>query len=237
MTEAVLDGRRSRAAEHVVMSQAIRQASKGEFALRRMKALSSTSSESDAWPQGQVHLTTSRAKSEHASPLLKFSQLLPDRNEAEFVICSEKHEIATDLRLYLSVARRLLKQEQTLTDTRLEESLQDLHEARDEAREEGFLEPSDMAIATAERLLKAMYEIYPQRFEVYPTPDAEIAIDVPGRYGESVLLLCESSGGALCMVDVNGEHRRARYESTRTLPDGFVTEALRELAHVASRPR
>ena len=30
-----------------------------------------------------------------------------------------------------------------------------------------------------ERLLKAMYEITPRRFEVYPTPDCEIATDAP----------------------------------------------------------
>lgn len=92
------------------------------------------------------------------------------------------------------VVQGTFKQETTHPDTKLEDALQDLREARDEAREDGFPEPSDTVIANAERLLKAMYEISPQRFEVYPTPDAEIAIDVPGGYGESNLLLCESSG-------------------------------------------
>ncbi len=137
----------------------------------------------------------------------------------------------------VSSAQGVFKQGRTRTDKELEDALQDLREARDEAREEGFPEPSETAIANAERLLKAIYAIAPQRFEVYPTPDAEIAVDAPGGYGQSVLLFCESSGSALCMVDVNGEHRRARYDSTRTLPDGFLVEALTELQRAASRPR
>ena len=60
-------------------------------------------------------------------------------------------------------------------------------------------------------------------------PDGEIAIDVPGGPGRSVLLLCGSDGGALCSVNMNGAHRRARYSDARGLPDGFVSDALAEL--------
>ena len=42
-------------------------------------------------------------------------------------------------------------------------------------------------------------------------------------------MLCDSDGGALCLVNVDGAHRRARYSTTQTLPDGFVREALVEL--------
>jgi hypothetical protein len=182
-------------------------------------------------------LTTSRAKPEHAYPLLKFNQLLPNLNEAGFTICSEKHEITTDLRPYLSVALRLLKQEKTLTDAKLEEALADLHEARDEAREEEFPEPSDTAIANAERLLKALYAIAPQRFEVYPTPDGAIAIDAPGGYGRSFIAFCEPTGGTLCMLNLGNEHRSAHYETMRTLPDGFVREALTELGQATTQDR
>ena len=108
-------------------------------------------------------------------------------------------------------------------------ALQDLHEAKDEACEEGFPVPSEMALENAERLLREMFLISPRRFEVYPTPDGEIAIDAPGGHRRSVLLLCDSEGGALCLVNMNGNHRRARYDTTNTLPDGFVREAMIEL--------
>lgn len=111
----------------------------------------------------------------------------------------------------------------------LNDALSDLRGARDEAREEGFSQPSDQAFQNAERLLKAMYGISPRRFEVYPTPDSEIAIDAPDGQGQSVILLCDSDGGALCLVNMNGNHRRARYATTKTLPDGFVREALAAL--------
>ncbi len=114
-------------------------------------------------------------------------------------------------------------------DPELTEALYDLRNVWDEAREEGFPVPSDTALQNAEVLLKEVYGIFPRRFEVYPTPDGEIAIDAPGGPGRSVLLLCGSEGGALCLVNMSGDHRRARYSTTETLPDGFVREALDEL--------
>ena len=111
----------------------------------------------------------------------------------------------------------------------LRDALRDLDEAREEAREEEFPAPSESALRNARRLLHAMYDIFPQRFEVYPTSDGEMAIDARGGPGRSVLLLCDSDGGALCLVNMKGAHRRARYSSADRLPDGFVKEALDEL--------
>ena len=111
----------------------------------------------------------------------------------------------------------------------LNDALRDLEEVKIEAHEEGFPLPSDIALANAGRLLRAMYAIAPRRFEVYPTPDGEIAIDAPSGRGRSVLLLCASDGGALCLVNMNGNHRRARYSTANTLPDGFLREALTDL--------
>ena len=105
----------------------------------------------------------------------------------------------------------------------------DLKEATDEAREEGFPVPSNSALEYARTILYAVYEFSPRRYEVYPTPDGEVAIDASGGFGRSVLILCESDGGALCLVNMNGSHRRARYSDAKMLPDGFVCEALAEL--------
>ena len=112
----------------------------------------------------------------------------------------------------------------------LRDSLRDLDKVATEAQEEGLPRPSEEAVKNARRLLRAMHRISPQRFEIYPTPDGEVAIDAPGGAGRSVILLCGSDGGALCLVNMGGVHRRARYSDTRRLPDGFVREALEELA-------
>lgn len=112
----------------------------------------------------------------------------------------------------------------------LRDALNDLDEAAAEAQDEEYPIPSDLALANARRLLLAMYKLSPQRFEVYPTPDGEVAIDASGGRGRSVLLLCDSDGGALCLVNMDGKHRRARYSDTGSLPDGFVREALDEVA-------
>lgn len=108
-------------------------------------------------------------------------------------------------------------------------ALDDLQEVPNEAREEGFPVPSDVALENANRRLRELYRIAPRRFEVYPTPDGEIAIDAPSGHVRSMLVLCNSDGGTLCLVNMNGEHRRAQYSTIQTLPDGFVREALAEL--------
>ena len=111
----------------------------------------------------------------------------------------------------------------------LSEALSDLGEVGQESQEEGFPTPSDVAIENVDRLLNEMYQILPRRFEVYPTPDGEIAIDALGGYGRSVILLCDSAGGALCLVNMDGNHRSKRYPNANTLPDEFLHEALIEL--------
>ena len=117
----------------------------------------------------------------------------------------------------------------TLGEDVLSDMLDDLKGTIKEAREEGFPIPSQVAHSNAQRLLNEMYQILPRRFEVYPTPDGEVAIDVPTGRGSSVLLLCDSEGGVLCLANLQSAHRRRRYTSTSNLPDDFLREALMEL--------
>ncbi len=114
-------------------------------------------------------------------------------------------------------------------DKKLSDALSDLREAVAEAFDEGFPTPSETALNNADRLLRAMYKISPRRFEVYPTPDGEVAIDAPNGRGSSVILLCESEGGAFCLANLKSGHRRSRYSSAEILPDGFLHEALADL--------
>ena len=115
------------------------------------------------------------------------------------------------------------------TPPELAEAQKRLGEVAEDAREENHQFPSELAFQNAQRLLPEIYEISPRYFDIYSMPDGEIAIDAPGGYGRSVVLLCEPGGGALYLVTLGDEHRRARYATTRNLPDGFVREVLAQL--------
>ena len=110
----------------------------------------------------------------------------------------------------------------------LAEALLDLNGAMEEAEEQGYPEPAPVALFNARRLLRKLFRITPRRFEVYPTPDAEIAIDVSAD-GMSLVVLCDAAGGALCMANLPDGHHTKSYPNTDILPDGFVSEALAKL--------
>ena len=111
----------------------------------------------------------------------------------------------------------------------LANALRDLDELNDEAAEEGIEPPTESAIANANRLLRAIYDILPRQYLVELLPEGIIAITVPGGFRRSVMLLCESDSGALCSVNMNGKHRRKRYAHADQLPDRFLSEALSEI--------
>ena len=90
-------------------------------------------------------------------------------------------------------------------DQRFSVALADLQDASDYAREEGFPIPSKSSIDNARYLLNEIHKISPLLLEVYPTPDGEIAIHSPNGRGRSVLLLCSSDGGALCLANLEAD--------------------------------
>ena len=111
----------------------------------------------------------------------------------------------------------------------LSDALTDLNEVREEADEKEFTPPSDLAIENAERLLKAMYNILPWRYEVYPMAYGMVAIDAPNGQGASVMALCESDGGAMWLANLKSGHRGDRYKSADDLPDAPLRDTLLEL--------
>ena len=121
------------------------------------------------------------------------------------------------------------KAESRQVPAELREALQELQEVTADAEDDGLEIPSDLAFKNAERSLRAMYRISPRRYGVYPVSGGRIAIDARGPNGRIAVLTCESDGGALCLVTIDGEYRRARYSTARELPDGFVREALAAL--------
>ena len=115
-------------------------------------------------------------------------------------------------------------------DENLKTVLGELDGVVDEAREEGFEAPSEQAIKNARRLIAHVNLVNRGgAIEVYPTRDKDIAIYASGSHERSVEVLCESDGGALCLVNLAGRHRRAIYDSADMLPDGFLREGLAEI--------
>ena len=111
----------------------------------------------------------------------------------------------------------------------LADALRDLQEINDEADEEGMQPPSELAIANADSLIREIYDILPRQYLVELLPEGVIAITVPGGFRCSVMLLCESEGGILCSVNMNGKLQRNRYTHVDQLPDKFLSDALSKL--------
>lgn len=136
---------------------------------------------------------------------------------------------------YLRVARvarvaheKAAEKEFSKVPPNLTDALADLHAAREEAADEEFTSPSDLTLQNAERLLRAMHEILPCRYEVYPMPDGEIAIDAPMALGISIVAMCEPDGNALCFVHTDQSKERRRFPIAE-LPNDFLRHALLEL--------
>ena len=109
----------------------------------------------------------------------------------------------------------------------------DLENVMEAAHEEGFIQPSEIALANARKLLVDMYGISSRYYEVYPTEDGDISIDAPGGYNRSFVALCYRDGRVLCLANINGDRKKRLYENIESLPDSFMTSALKKL-HQAS---
>lgn len=114
----------------------------------------------------------------------------------------------------------------------LADALADLHDAREEAAEREFIEPSDMVLKNAESLLRAMYDILPCRYEVYPMPDGEITIDTPTSFGTAVIATCELDGSVLCFVHTEQDKRYHQFPFAE-LPNDFLRQGLLKLGRAS----
>ena len=102
-----------------------------------------------------------------------------------------------------------------------------------EAEDTGEPMPPESDVEEARRIVLRLRGQLPEDTDVYLMDGGKIAIEVYGDLGYAFLLVCEPGGSALCVVTVNGVSRRARYESSRTLPDSFIREGLNDVRPVA----
>ena len=103
----------------------------------------------------------------------------------------------------------------------------------DNADSAGIPTPSQSVVDEARRIVLGLRRLLPADTDVHTWDDGEVAVEVFGARGRGFLLLCESGGGALCVVTVDKVARRARYESSANLPDGFLREGLQEVLSLA----
>ena len=111
----------------------------------------------------------------------------------------------------------------------LAEALRALAEVNEEIAEDGLPEITPSMRKEAHRIIVALacHSLAPA---VYPTQDGEIAVhfkspDAPS----SVTILLDSRGQGECYTCTGGRSRRAHYNVSSDLPDGFVVEQLRSL--------
>ena len=104
-----------------------------------------------------------------------------------------------------------------------------LHATEEEARQSNDIVLTKDVIREAERIISKLRNCLPLDTDIYPIAGGSVAVEVFGREGFAYLLVCEPGGSALCIVTVNGVSRRARYESSGRLPDGFLREGIEEV--------
>ena len=106
-------------------------------------------------------------------------------------------------------------------------ALKDLDGVIGEAREDGYLEPTPQAIENARLLVKAMYDIRPMRYDIYPMDDGEVVID--GGNERRIGVFCYPDGGVLYIGWADGERVRIRRDDAKDIPYEFLKLALNQL--------
>ena len=112
--------------------------------------------------------------------------------------------------------------------TDLGAALRDLQGIRDEANEEGHPEPTLLAIQRATTLVQKMYQILPQRYDIYTTDDGEIVID-GGKPERRIFAFCYPDGDVLLIGWIDGQRRRLRVSSGDDVQTEFLGKALSQL--------
>lgn len=106
------------------------------------------------------------------------------------------------------------------------DALADLTEIVEESEEKGFASPTKSACQLAEQLLYSMYAISPRRFEVYPMPKGEIAIDSHDGHGRRIVVFCEPGGSVRCLTNDNGKRDSYSDSNPQGTVGSFIQEAL-----------
>lgn len=109
------------------------------------------------------------------------------------------------------------------------DALKQLEELDAEVTEEGLPEISFSTKQQAKIIIK---ELKNQSLApiIYPTEEGEIVIQFKSPVEPSIVAIeLDNDGQGACFSYINGKNRRARYQDSSELPDGFVREQLQLL--------
>lgn len=108
----------------------------------------------------------------------------------------------------------------------LKEALGKLADVADQAAKEGYPVPSQDQMEQAERLLQGAISVGPVGYDVYATPQAEIAIDFTTD-DFSIALYSKADGSSECFVDMGGSSQsHAWYRNSDEVLGAFFQDAL-----------
>ncbi len=98
-----------------------------------------------------------------------------------------------------------------------------------ECEEEGLKLFSEKARENARQILKAVYNKFPDyQYDIYAAEDQEIAIHCFYQKGKSLLILCDSNGGAAYFWTSERQNSRFRCDSIKDFPYDLLWQKLTE---------
>lgn len=119
----------------------------------------------------------------------------------------------------------------------VEEALEALAELPTRAEESCSPVPPENLKQKAEMVMQALPYHMGLMFDVYPMSKGEIVLDASSSITDgSVLLTLHPDGSAWCNVLTDHRSRRAWYSDADDWPDGFIVEALGEIAGIRRGP-
>ena len=115
----------------------------------------------------------------------------------------------------------------------LENAETELASVVDQAMDDGYPVPPQDQIEQAGYLLREMFAMARGDYSVYPTPDAEIAIDLTND-DISIIVFIHRDGAAGCFVDTDHSQSNAWYRNFKEVLGAFLKDALAK--HQSLRP-
>ena len=113
----------------------------------------------------------------------------------------------------------------------LDAALRDLARVVEDAKEEGWTEPTPDGMKTAAELVRILYDISPRRYDIYPMEDGEVVID-GGDQGRRIGVFCFPDGRVLYIGWADGQRQRLRGMRTEDIPHDFLRRALGQIDQV-----
>ena len=112
-------------------------------------------------------------------------------------------------------------------------AVNDLRDSPEAAEQDWGITLESAVIGHAYRVLTSVIKTFPRSWNIYPTPEGEIAIDADTPHGTKVVVTCNPTGAVRCMTYINGEFRSQEYAQVGRDFIATLREALRQADAVA----